>query len=62
MRESAALRLEPVTRRHDAMVAVDDVSFEVPPGTYVMLLGPSASGCRCAVFRKPRLPSASALP
>ena len=44
MRTSADLRLERLSKRYDALTAVDDVSFDVPPGTYVVLLGPSGSG------------------
>ena len=44
MHEPAELRLDRVAKRYDSVVAVDDVSFEVPPGTYVVLLGPSGSG------------------
>ncbi len=44
MRGSAELRLDGLTKRYDAVAAVDDVSFDVPPGTYVVLLGPSGSG------------------
>lgn len=44
MREPAELKLERVSKRYDTVAAVDDVSFDVPPGTYVVLLGPSGSG------------------
>lgn len=44
MSEPLALRLDRVAKRYDDVVAVDDVSFAVPSGTYVVLLGPSGSG------------------
>ncbi|MBX9965139.1 MAG: ABC transporter ATP-binding protein [Burkholderiales bacterium] len=44
MREPAELKLDRVSKRYDAVTAVDDVSFDVPPGAYVVLLGPSGSG------------------
>ncbi|MBX9629311.1 MAG: ABC transporter ATP-binding protein [Burkholderiales bacterium] len=44
MRAPADLRLDRLTKRYDAVTAVDNVSFDVPAGTYVVLLGPSGSG------------------
>ena len=40
----ASLRIEHLTKRFGAVVAVDDVSFEVAAGQFVVLLGPSGSG------------------
>ncbi len=40
----AHLRLTNVTKRFGASVAVDDVSFEVPRGSFATLLGPSGCG------------------
>jgi spermidine/putrescine transport system ATP-binding protein len=45
--ESAAvadIRLESVTKRFDDVVAVDDVSLQVPRGSFFALLGPSGCG------------------
>jgi spermidine/putrescine transport system ATP-binding protein len=44
MSEPAELKLEGLTKRYGDLVAVDNVSFTVPPATYVVLLGPSGSG------------------
>lgn len=41
---SAELVLDRVAKRYGEVAAVDDVSFTVAPGTYVVLLGPSGSG------------------
>ncbi|WP_304457897.1 ABC transporter ATP-binding protein [Alicyclobacillus sendaiensis] len=41
---SAAISVEHVTKRFGAVHAVDDVSFEVEPGTIVALLGPNGAG------------------
>jgi len=38
------VRLERVSKRFGAVVAVDDVTLEVPPGRLVTLLGPSGCG------------------
>jgi ABC-type Fe3+/spermidine/putrescine transport system ATPase subunit len=38
------LKLEHVTKRFDGTTAVDDVSFEVPRGSFATLLGPSGCG------------------
>ncbi|WP_447555188.1 ABC transporter ATP-binding protein [Vreelandella sp. EE22] len=38
------IRLEGVTKQWDATVAVDNVSFDVTPGQFVILLGPSGCG------------------
>ncbi len=38
------LRLDHVTKRFDGTTAVDDVSFEVPRGSFATLLGPSGCG------------------
>jgi ABC-type Fe3+/spermidine/putrescine transport system ATPase subunit len=40
----ASIRVEGVTKRFGRVVAVDDVSFDVPAGKFVVLLGPSGSG------------------
>jgi len=40
----ASLRIEHLTKRFGAVAAVDDVSFEVAAGQFVVLLGPSGSG------------------
>jgi len=38
------IRLERVTKRWDATAAVDNISFDVTPGQFVILLGPSGCG------------------
>jgi len=38
------VRLEGITKRFDDVVAVDDISLEVPPGSFFALLGPSGCG------------------
>jgi spermidine/putrescine transport system ATP-binding protein len=43
-REPADVRLDRVTKRFDEVVAVDDVSVEVPHGSFFALLGPSGCG------------------
>ncbi len=40
----AHLRLERVTKRFGTVTAVDDISFEVPRGSFATLLGPSGCG------------------
>jgi iron(III) transport system ATP-binding protein len=40
----SAVRFEQVTKRYGEVVAVRDVSFDIPPGTLVTLLGPSGCG------------------
>ena len=42
--EPADVRLENVTKRFDDMVAVDDLSIEIPAGSFFALLGPSGCG------------------
>jgi spermidine/putrescine transport system ATP-binding protein len=42
--EPADVRLEHVTKRFDDVVAVDDVSIEIPAGSFFALLGPSGCG------------------
>ncbi|MDR7523780.1 MAG: ABC transporter ATP-binding protein [Armatimonadota bacterium] len=42
--EAARVRLEGVTKRFGPVVAVDDVTLEIAPGTLVTLLGPSGCG------------------
>jgi len=41
---TASLRLDHVTKRFGTVLAVDDVSFEVPRGAFATLLGPSGCG------------------
>src|SRR3954466_6189241 len=41
---SADVRLAGVTKRFDDVVAVDDISLEVPSGSFFALLGPSGCG------------------
>ena len=41
---SGSLALEHVTRRFGEHVAVNDISFEVPPGELLALIGASGSG------------------
>src|SRR5207245_10978126 len=38
------IRLERVTKRFDDVVAVDEVSLEIPRGSFFALLGPSGCG------------------
>jgi spermidine/putrescine transport system ATP-binding protein len=40
----ADVRLESVTKRFDDVAAVDDVSLEIPRGSFFALLGPSGCG------------------
>ncbi len=40
----ASLRIDHLTKRFGSVVAVDEVSFEVAAGQFVVLLGPSGSG------------------
>ncbi len=42
--QSVPVRLERITKRFGAVVAVDGVDLEVPPGKLVTLLGPSGCG------------------
>ena len=42
--EPADVRLDSVTKRFDDVVAVDDVSVEIPHGSFFALLGPSGCG------------------
>ena len=44
MAETAHLRVDHITKRFGATKAVDDVSFEVPRGSFATLLGPSGCG------------------
>ncbi|MGE6604938.1 ABC transporter ATP-binding protein [Halomonas sp. NPDC076908] len=44
MSNQSRIRLERVTKRWDASTAVDDISFDVTPGQFVILLGPSGCG------------------
>ena len=44
MSNQSRIRLERVTKRWDATTAVDDISFDVTPGQFVILLGPSGCG------------------
>ena len=41
---TASIRLENLTKRYKDVLAVDDVTLEVEPGTLVCLLGPSGCG------------------
>jgi spermidine/putrescine transport system ATP-binding protein len=41
---TADVRLERVTKRFDDVVAVDDISLEIPHGSFFALLGPSGCG------------------
>ena len=40
----ADVRLAAVTKRFDDVAAVDDVSLEIPRGSFFALLGPSGCG------------------
>ena len=42
--ERGALSVRGVTKRFEAVVAVDDVSFDLPAGVFFSLLGPSGCG------------------
>jgi spermidine/putrescine transport system ATP-binding protein len=42
--EAADVRLDHVTKRFDDVVAVDDISLEIPHGSFFALLGPSGCG------------------
>ncbi|TVP48479.1 MAG: ABC transporter ATP-binding protein [Halomonas sp.] len=44
MSNQSRIRLERVTKRWDATTAVDQISFDVTPGQFVILLGPSGCG------------------
>ena len=44
MPETAHVRVSHVTKRFGGVTAVDDVSFEVPKGSFATLLGPSGCG------------------
>ena len=44
MAEAAHVRVSHVTKRFGGVTAVDDVSFEVPKGSFATLLGPSGCG------------------
>jgi spermidine/putrescine transport system ATP-binding protein len=41
---TADVRLESVTKRFDDVIAVDDLSLEIEPGSFFALLGPSGCG------------------
>src|SRR5689334_9592411 len=41
---ASSLRLENVTKQFGKMPAVDDITFEIPEGTFATLLGPSGCG------------------
>jgi branched-chain amino acid transport system ATP-binding protein len=41
---SASLKVERLTRRFSGLTAVDNVSFEVPPGAIHALIGPNGAG------------------
>jgi branched-chain amino acid transport system ATP-binding protein len=41
---SASLKVEGLTRRFSGLTAVDNVSFEVPPGAIHALIGPNGAG------------------
>jgi ABC-type branched-subunit amino acid transport system ATPase component len=43
-REGAALGVESVSKRFGAVLAVDDVSFRVEPGSLTCLIGPNGAG------------------
>ena len=40
----ADVRIEGVTKRFDDVVAVDDLSLEIPRGSFFAMLGPSGCG------------------
>jgi sn-glycerol 3-phosphate transport system ATP-binding protein len=44
MSNQSRIRLERVTKRWGTATAVDDISFDVTPGQFVILLGPSGCG------------------
>lgn len=44
MSNQSRIRLERVTKRWGAATAVDEISFDVTPGQFVILLGPSGCG------------------
>lgn len=44
MSNQSRIRLEQVTKRWGASTAVDNISFDVTPGQFVILLGPSGCG------------------
>ncbi|MCJ7779266.1 MAG: ATP-binding cassette domain-containing protein, partial [Acidimicrobiia bacterium] len=44
MNRSARLTIQGVTKRYGEDAALDDVSLEIAPGSYVVILGPSGSG------------------
>jgi iron(III) transport system ATP-binding protein len=44
MSNAGAISFQSVTKRYDAVTAVDAVSFDISPGTLVTLLGPSGCG------------------
>jgi len=50
MSNAGAISFQSVTKRYDAVTAVDAVSFDISPGTLVTLLGPrvAARPRRCA--------------
>jgi ABC-type Fe3+/spermidine/putrescine transport system ATPase subunit len=42
--EESIIRIENVTKRFDNVVALDDISLEIPEGSFTTLLGPSGCG------------------